>query len=131
MSIVTKIDRAHADTHSIMYAPQIPGLVAGEDLPPASMCKIDATTGKVMLAADGDDFAGMNLDDKKAGEPVTLYGVGATYQYTAPGGLTPGQKLYLAAAADKGKLNNAVVTAGVRPVAQAVDGKHIRIVAAI
>lgn len=131
MAIVTKIARAHADTHTIMYAPQVPGLLAGEDLPPVSACKIDVATGKVMLAADGDDFAGFNLDDKKAGEPVTLYSVGATFQYTAPAGLTPGAKLYLAAAANKGLLDTVPPTAGVRPVAQAVDNKHIRIVAAI
>lgn len=131
MSIVAKIPRASADTHTIMYAPQIPGLLAGESLPPVSACKIDATTGRVMLAADGDDFAGFNLDDKQAGEPVTLYSVGATFQYTTAGTLTPGQKLYIAATANKGLLDNTAPTANVRPVARAVDGKHIQVIAAI
>lgn len=129
MAIVTKSARAHADTHTIMYAPQIPGLIAGEDLPIVSACKIDGTTGKVMLAADGDDFAGFNLDDKLAGEPVTLYQNGATFQYT-DSGLTPGAKLYIAATANKGKLDSANPSSAL-PVAQAVDTKHIRVVRGI
>lgn len=129
MSIVTKNARAHMDANHAMYYPKISGLIAGEDLPLVSAVKI-GTDGKVYLAADGDDFAGFTLDDKKAGEPATIHGIGSIFQYTA-GGLTPGQKLYLPAAANKGLLDNAVVTAGVRPVAQAISAKLIRIVAAI
>lgn len=129
MSIVTKAARAHMDANHAMYYPKVSGLIAGEDLPAVSACKL-GTDGKVYLAADGDDLLGFNVDDKKAGEPVTTHGVGCVFQYTT-GGLTPNQKLYIAATANKGLLDNAAPTAGVRPVAQAISAKLIRIVAAI
>lgn len=125
MPVIAKKAAAHADTHTIMYAPQIPGLIAGADLGPATACRIDANGLVYPCAAAGDVFAGFNLDDKRSGEPVTLYSAGSTFEYGD--GLTPNAQLWLAA----GGALTTDAAAGVRPVARVVDPKHIQVTALI
>jgi hypothetical protein len=61
-----------------------------------------------------------------AGEPVTLYGVGARFGY-ADSGLTPGAPLYLGTTA--GRLDTAATTGGTVPTATALNATDILVVA--
>lgn len=126
MAIVTKSSKVSMDGNTIMYLPSIPA-IAAEALPAGSFCKLD-NTGKAVLAADGDNFAGVNLEAKEIGEPVTLYAAGAVLYY-ADSGLTPDSLLYIAASANKGKLDTSAPTPGTSvAVAHVLDANHIRVI---
>src|SRR5690606_16804624 len=118
---------AHLDPVSgtkTTQTPNLPGLRAGEDLPAAAPCRIDAD-GLVYLssgaAADADaavhGFTGKEYDE---GEAVTLFGPGAVLWYAeGENELTPGQSLYLSANA--GELADAASTGGTTAIAIALD----------
>lgn len=130
MAAVAKSAKASFDASTGMVAPQITGLVAGEAIASAvTPCRIH-TDGKVYkasgAAADANArVAGWNTRGNiKAGQPVTLYGLGAVAKYS-DGNLTPGALLYLGAA---GALDTAATTGDALGVAQAIDADNIRII---
>ena len=132
MSLVTRDADASIDTSTAMVAPQITGLIAGEDLDVAAPCYIASSDGKAYMcdATAGDEkavLAGFTPRATKAGEPCTLYAAGARFRYGS--GLTPGAVYYLGAT--KGRLETAATTGDAVGVAQAVSATDIRVTAVI
>lgn len=129
MALVTRSTGASIEMSSALYAPQLPGLIAGEALDVAAPCYIH-TDGKVYMAdataADAKaKVAGWTPKAYNLGEPVTLFGVGAKFHYS-DGLLTPGQLLYVGAT--KGRLDTATTTGDSAGVAQAIDASKIRVI---
>jgi glyoxylase-like metal-dependent hydrolase (beta-lactamase superfamily II) len=119
------------DTSTGAFAPQITGLVAGETIGRCAPCyiKSDGTACQSNgTAADAKAiFAGICPRGATAGQPVTLFGVGARFRYGT--GLTPGAILYLSATA--GALATTASTGDAVGVAQCIDTTDIRITRAI
>jgi hypothetical protein len=119
------------DASSAMYAPQISGsLIAGENLDGVSPCYIRASDGRVFMsngtaANEAAKFDGFCAKATKAGESVTLFGVGARFRYGTA--LPPGQNLWLGTAA--GVLSDTATTGGTVPIARAINATDIRVVA--
>jgi hypothetical protein len=116
------------DTTTGQLAPQIPGLVAGEDLDPVAPCYIGANFKVFMsngaAANEAASFDGFTPKEYKTGEPVTLFGVGTRFKY-ADGTLTPGT-LYIGAT--KGRLDTAATTGDTKGVARVIDASDIRVI---
>lgn len=133
MALVARDDaNASLDASTGMFAAQITGLFAGEDLDPAAPCWIDDDDGRVYMsngtaAGEAAGFVGFTPRAAQAGQPVTLFSVGARFHYSAAG-LTPGQKLYIAATA--GRLDDAPTTGGQFAVARAIDPSDIQCIRA-
>jgi hypothetical protein len=132
MALVTRSASASPDTGSLMRAPQIAGdLYAAEALDPAAPCRIHSD-GLVYMSNGTANNASANCDGftaraVAAGQPVTLYGVGARFQYGS--GLTPGARYYLGATA--GRLDTAATTGGLEPIAVAINTTDIIVLATI
>lgn len=129
MALVTRSTDADIDMTSALYAPQLPGLIAGEALDAAAPCHISATDGKVYMsnatAADADaEVDGVNPVAALAGQPVTLFGASARFFYS-DGNLTPGATYYLAAT--DGRLDDAATTGDAVGIAKAVDAYVLRV----
>ena len=129
MSAIVRSADADIDMTSALYAAQIPALVAGEDLDGVAPCRINAADGKVYMSNGAAADANANVDgfcpvSMKAGQPVTLFGLGARFYYS-DGNLTPGATLYLGTAA--GGLDDAATVGDAVGVAKAVDAYVIRI----
>lgn len=120
------------ETISAAHAPQIPaslGLVAGEALLTAAPCYIRASDGKVFMsngtsANEAAKVDGFTARAYASGEPVTLVGVGAIFQYGT--GLTIGATYYVGATA--GRLDTATTTGDAVGVARAITATHIRVI---
>jgi hypothetical protein len=129
MAAVTKSAKASADATTMMIAPQITGLLAGEPIPPCSPCEIRADGRAWRASAAAADthaaVAGWCPKQVQTGQPVTLFGVGLVMKYS-DGLLTPGQRLYLAAAAP-GALDTAATVGDAVGLAQAIDANNIRV----
>lgn len=128
MALVTRDSRASMDASTGMLAPQITGLIAGEDLDPAAPCYIKASDGKVYMsngaaANEAAGFAGFTPRDVKAGEPVTLFSLGTIFRYAS--GLTPGAKLFIAQTA--GRLDTAATVGDAVGVARAITAELIQV----
>ena len=116
------------DASTAMFAPQISGLIAGEDINVGAPCYIKAADGKIYNsngvaaneAAKVDGFAPRNA---KAGQALTLFGKGARFRWST--GLTPGQNLFLGATA--GGLDTAATTGGLVAIARAINDTDIRV----
>lgn len=129
MALVTPASDASIDASTAMYAAQVSGLVAGEDLLIAAPCYIKASDGLVYMsngtaaneAAETDGFTPRAV---KAGQPVALYGKGARFRYAASG-LTPGAPLYIGATA--GRLDTAATTGDAVGVARTINATDIRV----
>lgn len=119
------------DTSQALFAPQITGnLTAGEDIDPVAPCYIKGSDGKVYMSIgtavnEAARFDGFSTKKYKAGQSMTLLGVGSRYRYSA-GTLTPGARLYVGAA--KGVLADAATTGGLVPIAAAINSTDIRAV---
>jgi hypothetical protein len=118
------------DATTGMYASQITGLLAGEDLLCAAPVYIKSSDGKLYLsngtaANEAAEIVGFTARAAKAGEPVTVFGVGARFRYAASG-LTPGDKYYIGATA--GRLDTAATTGDAVGVAQAITATDIRVI---
>ena len=129
MAQVARVANASGDNSQQMFAPQVTGnLYAGEDLDPVAPCYIKASDGKVYMtngtaaneAAKLDGWTGKSY---KAGQAVTLFGVGFRGRYSA-GTLTPGQNLF--AGTTKGELADAATTGGTVAIARAINANDIR-----
>lgn len=124
MALVTKTN-VGLDMSTAQLAPQIPALVAGEDLAIGDACRIH-TDGTVLRSnATAANAAarchGFAPRDFKAGEPVTLFGPGTRFKYST--GLTIGAPLFVGATA--GRLDNAATTGDAVGVAFAVSATDI------
>ncbi|WP_353267477.1 hypothetical protein [Gemmatimonas sp.] len=119
------------DTSSAMFAPQISGsLIAGENLDGVSPCYIRASDGRVYMtngtaANEAAKFDGFCAKATKAGESVTLFGVGARFRYAT--GLTIGQNFFAGTTA--GVLSDTATTGGTAVLARAINATDIRVVA--
>lgn len=133
MALVTVSSTADFDAISAATAPQISdGLVAGEDIGSATQritpCYIKASDGKVYMtnataAGEAARLAGFCCRFAKAGEPVTLIGIGLKFEYAT--GLTPGAVYFLAATA--GRLDTAATTGDAVGVVQAITATAMRV----
>jgi len=131
MALATRRTAPSLDASTGMYAGQITGLIAGEALDACAACYIKGADGKVYQSNgtssnEAAGFDGMSPRAAAAGEPVTLYHIGARFGYGSA--LTPGALLYVAATA--GRLDTAATTGGDTPVARCVDATDIEIIVA-
>lgn len=132
MALVTRSSDASIDAVTAQKAPQISGLLAGEDLDMAAPCYIKASDGKVYMtnataANEAAKVYGFTPRAVKSGQPVTLFGLGTRFRYAASG-LTPGAPLYAGATA--GRLDTAATTGDAVGVAIAVDAYDIVVIRA-
>jgi hypothetical protein len=131
MALVTRNSDASMDATTGQFAPQITGLICGEDIDPAAPCYIE-TDGLVYMfdgtaANNKAVLAGFSPRAAKTGQPITLFAVGARFSYGS--GLTPGAKLF--GAATKGRLDTAATTGDAVGVAQAITATDIRVTRSI
>lgn len=129
MALVTRSANASMDASTGMYAPQITGLIAGENLDVAAPCYIKSSDGKVYMsngtsANEAAEVVGFTPRAAKADQAITLFGKGARFHYGT--GLTPGDKLYIGATA--GRLDAATTTGDALGVAQVITATDIRII---
>lgn len=133
MALVTRDAAASMDASTGMFAPQITDLIAGENLDAAAPCYIGSADGKVYMCnatAAGTQTtrcAGFTPRAALAGQPITLFSVGARFSYGSA--LTPGSILYLGATA--GRLDTAATTGDAVGVAQVITATDIRVTRAI
>lgn len=111
MALVTPVNPS-MDVSTGELAPQITGLLAGEDLLAVAPCYIKTSDGKVYMsngtaANEAAEVAGFTPRATKAGQPVTLFGAGACFRYGTFSGQA-GDRLFLAATA--GRLDTATTT---------------------
>lgn len=128
MALLTRSANASLDASTGMYAPQITGLYAGEDLDVAAPCYIKSSDGMVYMsngtaANEAAEIVGFTPRAAKAGQPITLVGKGARFGYGS--GLTPGDIYFIGAT--KGRLDTAATTGDAVGVAQAVTATDIRV----
>ena len=111
MSTITRGSDASIDTSTAQFAPQITGLLAGEDLDVAAPCCVKAADGLVYMSngTSADEVAnvmGFTARAVKSGQPVTLFGLGTRFRYGT--GLTKAALLYVSAT--KGRLDDGTTT---------------------
>lgn len=129
MSLVTRASDISLDAASAMYAPQRPGLEAGEALDAFACCYIKQSDGKVYMsnatsANEAAGFDGMTVKAYASGDTgVTLFGIGTKMRYAT--GLTPGAILYIGATA--GRLDTAATTGDAVGIARVISATLIRI----
>ncbi len=129
MSLVTRATDISFDAASAMYAPQRPGLTAGEALDAFALCYIKQSDSKVYMsnatsANEAAGFDGMTVKSYASGDSmVTLFGIGTKVRYAT--GMTAGQILYIAATA--GRLDTAATTGDAVGIARAISPTLIRI----
>jgi hypothetical protein len=130
MAIVTIASTASVDMNSLTHAPYVSGLVAGEDLPVAGVAYIKSD-GKVYSSASGvctvsnvPDYTGFTPAAVSEGDPVTLFRVGARFNYSS--GMTPGALFWVGTG--EGKLSDAKLASADTPVAVAVSATDILII---
>lgn len=126
MSLVTRNSNAGLDASTGMYAPQITGLEAGENLDVAAPCYIKSSDRKVYMcngtsANEAAEFAGFTPRAVLSGQPVTLFGLGSRFRYGAS--LTPGDVYYMGATA--GRLDTAATTGDSTGLAVAITSTDI------
>lgn len=134
MGLKDRDSAASLDATTGMHVPSITGLIAGEDIDPAAPCYIKAADGLVYMAnATAADekavLAGFSPRSAKAGQPITLFGVGARFHYDSAGDLTPGELLYIGAT--KGRLDTDFTVGCETPVARAITTTDIQVVAMV
>lgn len=106
---------ADIDTTACQEADQVSGLRAAVDIPPCSPVKIlaDFTVG---LAVAGGKFDGISSPRKAyAGQPVTIFGLGARFKATDS--VLDGSKLY-GLTATNGQFDDASTIKCLRPVSR-------------
>lgn len=129
MALITRSTDASMDVSTGQFAPQITGLLAGEDLAVAAPCYIKSSDGKVYeangtSANEAAEVAGFTPRAVKSGQPVTLFGKGTRFHYGSS--LTPGDIYYLGATA--GRVDTAATTGDAFGVLQAITATDVRVV---
>jgi hypothetical protein len=132
MALVTRGSLVRIEATNAQQVPQISGglLFAGEALAAGAPCYILAADGLVYegdgtAADEAANVVGFTPKDYAISAPVTLFGVGAIFEYDEAGGMTPGDQFFLAATA--GRLDDTATTGGVAPIAHAIDARRIRV----
>lgn len=129
MANVTRRSDASLDASTGMFAPQLTGALAGEDLDAAAPCYVHSDGLVYMSDGSADDgdarVHGYTPRAAKSGEPITLYGPGARFGYGS--GLTPGAPLYVST--DAGRLADAPSTGGARATAFVFNATDIVVLA--
>lgn len=120
------------DTSTAAFAAQITGLYAGAAIAACSPCYIKGADGKVYpsdgTAADEKAvFAGICPVARSAGQPVTLFGLGARFHLAATGTLTPGTKLFLSTTA--GSFQTTASTGDAAGKLACIDDTDVRVIA--
>jgi len=129
MSLVTPLSDASTDASTTMYAPQVTGLIAGEDLLICAPCYIKSSDGKAYMCNatannEAAEFVGIAPWAAKAGLPVTLFGFGTRFRYAAS--LTPGDVLFIGATA--GRYDTAATTGDTGGTLQVVSNNDVRVI---
>ncbi len=132
MALLTRAADASVDASTAMFAPQVAGLVAGEDIDACAPCYVKAADGKVYMTNGTAANAAAKVDGwsaqaAKAGQGVTLLGPGMRIRYGS--GLTIAALYYAAATA--GRLDTAQTTGGQLPIAKAISATDIVLVALV
>lgn len=127
MALITRDSTASMDAIQGQKANNLSGLYAGEALDIVAPCHIQSD-GLVYMSNATADNADAYVDGWTAravasGEPVTLFGPGARFRYTAAAGLTPGATLFLGAT--DGRLDDGATTGDVDGVAFACSDTDI------
>lgn len=131
MALLTRGANASGDTTHLIKVPQISGdEYAGEALDACAPCYKRASDGLWYMSngTAADEAArcmGFTARAVAAGQPVTIYRLGARFGYGS--GLTIGQRLYVGATA--GRLDNAPTTGGLDPVAEVITPTDIQVIA--
>lgn len=136
MALLDRATDASVDASTAMFAEQLSGFVAGEDLDAIAACHV-ADDGKVYMsngsqagasptaaetaASKVDGFTGQAA---KAGQGVTLLGRGTRMRYGT--GLTIGALYYLGTT--DGRLDTAATALGTVVLAKAISATDIRVV---
>lgn len=128
MALVTRAS-VNLDASTAMFAPQISGLIAGEDILCGAPVYIKAADGKLYnsngtAVAEAAKVDGFSSRDALSGQALTVYGKGTRFRYGTA--LTPGTNLFLAATA--GRLDTAATTGGLVPIARVIDTTDIRVI---
>ena len=129
MSLVARATTPSMDASTGMFAPQITGLIAGEDLLAGAPVYIKSSDGLVYMsngtaANEAAEIVGFTPRAVKSGQPLTVFGKGTRFNYAT--GLTPGDKYYIGATA--GRLDTATTTGDSVGVAQAITSTDIRVI---
>lgn len=129
MALLARASDASVDASTAMFAEQISGKVAGEDIGVCDACYIKAADGLVYksngTAADAvAKVDGFSAQAAKAGQGVTLFGRGLRMRYGT--GLTISALYYLGTTA--GRLDTAATTGGTVALCKAIDTTDIRVV---
>ena len=127
MTLLTRNSDASMDTSTGQFAPQLTGLICGEDIDPAAPCYIKNADGLVYMA-DGTaldektkQYAGFSPRAAKSGQPITLFGTGARFSYGSA--LSIGIGLFIGAT--KGRLDSAATTGCWHPIARTISATDI------
>jgi hypothetical protein len=128
MALITRAADASMDITTALWAPQITGLILGEDVDVVAPCYIKNADGKVYMcdATAADEkavLADFSPRAGKAGEAITLFAAGARFRYGS--GLTKGAKLFLGTT--KGRLDGAATTGDAVGVAPVINDTDIRV----
>jgi hypothetical protein len=131
MSLLSGTVDPSMDVSTAQFAPQITGLVAGEDLNLGAPCYLKTTDGAIYMsngtsANEAAEVLGFCPRAVKSGEPVTLFGNGTRFRYKYPTDLTPGNILYVGAT--KGLLDTAATTGDAVGVAQVLTAQDIVVI---
>jgi hypothetical protein len=131
MSLITRTGAA-LDTSSAMYAPQLT-LTAGAAIDAGAPCYLKSSDGKLYMsngtaATEAAEFVGIAAASFASGAAATVFGLGARFCYDTAGGLTPGDKYFIAATA--GRLDSAATTGGTVAIVRAVTAYDIVVIRA-
>lgn len=131
MTLITRSTKAGPDPVSLLYCPQIPDLIAGEDLDVAAPCYIKTSDGKAYMSNgtavnEAAEFVGFTARAAKAGQPITLVSLGARFQYGSS--LSPGAVYYIGATA--GRLDSAATVGDTQGTAMAINSTDIIVIRA-
>ncbi len=129
MTLVTRVATASLDASSAMFAPQIPDLLAGEDIDNLAPCYIESASGTLKMsdgtaATEPAEIVGFAAGPASLGEPVTVFGKGLRMKYGS--GLTPGDILFIAATA--GRLDDAASVGDAVGVARVLTDTDIQVI---
>lgn len=132
MALLAKAADASVDTSTAMFAPQVAGLTAGEDISACAPCYVKAADGLVYMSNGTAANAAAKVDGwsaqaAKSGQGVTLLGVGLRMRYGT--GLTVAALYYLGTTA--GRLDTAATTGGTVALAKAITTTDVVIVAIV
>jgi hypothetical protein len=129
MALITRATTVSMDASTAMFAPQLTGLIAGEDLLAGAPVYIKSSDGLVYMsngtaANEAAEIVGFTPRAVKSGQTLTVFGKGTRFNYAT--GLTPGDKYYIGATA--GRLDTATTTGDSVGVAQAITSTDIRVI---